>query len=88
MPENLTPDFVEVRLTAVAQSAAKGHPVTFNGGRRSLTFIGDTPTRVEKSYEWRELLSKHFDAEGLATFELVPDTAAPIPALIEAEHAA
>jgi hypothetical protein len=75
MPSNPQPDFVMVQLTPHAQTLAAGKPLTISNGRRSISFLGAQPVKVERSYEWKAFLSTRNAPDGTPLFELVPESA-------------
>jgi hypothetical protein len=69
------PDYVNVQLTPYGQEVAGAHPITISTGRRSFVLNGNNPLKVERSYEWKGLLSK-VERDGNPLVQLVPDAAA------------
>lgn len=69
----LTPDFVQVQLTAAGLKLAGGSPLKVNNGFRSLTFTPGQTTKTEISFEWRAWLST-IAHNGEALFEIAPDS--------------
>ena len=65
-------DYVMVQLTAHAATLAGDAPLRLSNGRRTFLLEQGKPIRVERSYEWNAVLSKHFTPEGKPLFELVP----------------
>lgn len=70
-------DFVMVQLSKDGEAFAKDGPLSISNGRRSFTFKAGVPQRVERSYEWLAVLSRHVSPAGKRLFELVP-TATPV----------
>lgn len=65
-------DFVMVRLTKVGETLAAGGLLRANSERRAFTFKPGESQRVERSYEWLAVLSRHVTPEGEQLFELAP----------------
>lgn len=83
-------DFVMVQLTEHGVELAGGAPIRVSNGRRTFVFEPGVPQRVERSYEWHGVLSKHVTPNGLQLFELVPalqaDTEAALATSIQEEE--
>ena len=78
-------DFVMVRLTSAGEKHAAGAAMGVSAGNRYFVFKPGVPLRVEKSYEWRAVLSRYKHL-GEHLFELAPAAAPTAEKTIAADQ--